>query len=207
MKKNYSTIILIITILICILSIVINLKIKRKFIDDRISGLKSELFNCEYNLTQNDEKFTQCISSENLKLSNLKLFDRNYDSISLKKLISGKKLVYRFYSSSCVQCIEEELDIVNQLADSIGVNNIIIISDYENINILTAIAVRKNIKSPFFIYRKKFELPIEFDPSSIPSFFVLDTMLRTKFVFKTGGHQKISGPYYKRIISYLRNGY
>ena len=38
-------------------------------------------------------------------------------------------------------------------------------------------------------------------------FFRLDANYRTRFVFKTGGHQNIADPYYKRIIWFFKNGY
>jgi len=175
--------------------------------DKNIVDLRSDLYDCEYNNNRNKEKYNQCLFSENINISDVYLVDPKYDSISLSKVINNTKLIYRFFGSSCVQCIEDELDIAKQLADSIGANNIVIISDYNNINMLSAIIKRKNITSSYFIFNKKFELLIEDDEQAIPSFFLLDANLRTRFVFKTGGHQNIADPYYRRIIWFFKNGF
>ena len=75
---------------------------------------------------------------------------------------------------------------------------ILIISEFDKMNQLRAIINRKKIKSPFFNYSNKLELPIdEDDDMKIASFFVIDKNLRTRFVFKAGGDQNIEDPYYK----------
>lgn len=114
--------------------------------------------------------------------------------------MDNSKLVYRFYQETCMQCVEDELDIVSKLGDSIGANNIVIISDYDKVSSLKALIKRKKIKSNFFIYKKKFDLPIGNDNRDIASFFLLHNDLQTQFVFKAGGDQYISDTYYKRII-------
>lgn len=169
--------------------------------------LKSSLFNYEYNNKRDKEKYAQNLFSENQHLSDLALLDSNSDTISLASIMNNTKLVYRFYQGTCVQCVEDELDIAKQLADSIGANNILIISDFDKISSLKAITNRKQITSPCFIYKGKFELPIEKDDNEIASFFLLDKDLRTRFVFKAGGAQNINDTYYKRVINFFKNKY
>ena len=177
-----------------------------KTLNKNFNDVRSDFYDCEFLSKRSKEKYIQSLFSENIIISDVFLTCPSYDSILISRVINSAKLVYRFYKSSCVQCVEEELDIAKILADSIGVNNIIILSDYDNINMLSALINRKNIKSPYFIFNKKFELPIEDDENAIPSFFLLDANLRTKFVFKAGGHQNIVDPYYKRIICFFKNG-
>ncbi len=206
MRKISAIIVLSFVLFVCLLSILFNSRV-RKATDKSFTVLRTELYDCEFKNNRNKEKYIQCLFSENINVSDIYLVGSNYDSISLSKVITSIRLIYRFYGSSCVQCVEDELDIIKQLADSIGANNIIIISDYDNINMLSAIINRKNITSSYFIFNKKFELLIDDDERAIPSFFLLDTNLCTRFVFKTGGHQNISDPYYKRIIWFFKNGY
>lgn len=205
MNKNLTIFLLSFTLLICLLTILFNSQV-RKALNKSIIDLRSDLNDCEYNSKRNKEKYIQCLFSENKNISDVYLVGSTYDSILLSRVINSTKLIYRFYESSCVQCVEEELNLTKQLADSIGANNIIILSDYNNINMLSAIINRKNITSSYFVFNKKFELPIEYDENAMPSYFLLDANLRTKFVFKTGGHQNIVDPYYKRIIWFFKNG-
>jgi hypothetical protein len=179
----------------------------KKGIDKNVIDIRTNLYDCEYNNKRFKEKYAQCLFSENIKISDVNLINPTSNTIALSEVVSNTKLIYKFYNSSCVQCVEDELDIVKQISDSIGVNNVIIISDYDNINRLSALIFRKKIQSSYFICREKFELPIEYDERAIPAFFLLDSDLRTKFVYKTGGDQNITDAYYNRVIKYFRNGY
>lgn len=65
---------------------------------------------------------------------------------------------------------------------------------------------RKRIESPFFLYKEKIGIPIELDEKRIATFFLLNKDLRTDFVYKTGGDQDITYPYYRRILEFFKKG-
>lgn len=167
--------------------------------------LQAELNNCEYINKRNDERSAMCILSENKNLPNLSLVNFNLDTIQISDIVGETKLIYRFYEGTCVECIETELDIVKQLGDSIGVDNIIVISDFKNINRLKAIINRKQIHSQCFIYSDRFDLPIELDDIEVASFFLLEKDLLTRSVFKAGGDQSIEDPYYKSLMDFFKD--
>lgn len=169
--------------------------------------LKSNLNDLKYIDQRYREKFAQNIFSENRNISDVPLLNTHLDTVSLASLINNTKLIYRFYEETCVQCVEDELDIIKKLSDSIGANNILIISDFDRIINLKAIINRKEISSPFFNYKGNIGLPIEKDEFKIASFFLLHNNLRTQFVYKTGGEQNINDSYYKRIIFFFKEGY
>ena len=139
--------------------------------------LQTNLNDCEYINNQYLEKYAQSLFSEDRVVRNVYVSNNNFDSILLRDLIDSTKLIYRFYKESCIQCVEDELDIVKQLGDSIGANNILIVCDFDKINNIAAMITRKKIKSPYFIYQEKFALPIENDELYIPAFFLLDRKL------------------------------
>lgn len=181
-------------------------RVAKKLNNENIE-LKSSLYNFEYNKERNKEKYAQNLFSENQLIPNLPLLNEDLDTTHISTIINSTKLVYRFYAETCVQCVEDELDIVKKLADSIGDDNILIISNFDKISSLKAITNRKQITSPCFIYKDRFDLPIEKDEVEIASFFLLDKDLRTRFVFKAGGDQYIEDDYYKRIIYFFNKGY
>ena len=204
MLKNIVLIVLITTL---IFSFATNFLIIKRY---KISNLdnkrfKEEISQLEYLDSRSIVKYTQSILSENRFLKDVYLHYSNYDSIFLGQVIGDElKLIYRFYQESCDQCIEDELNIIKELGERIGYSKIILVGSHDNINGLKAIINRKNILSPFYNYRGKFNLPIEQDPEAIPSFFVLDKNLNTDFVYKTGGNQSIDNPYFTRIIELFR---
>ena len=204
MKKSL-VVLLIIGLIVSLFSTLIISRTCR-FLKEENLKLKSDLSDCLYLSARAKHKNNQCLFSENKILPNLLLLNNKGDSVRLKNIIHKSKLVYRFYSNTCVQCVEDELDIVKQLGDKIGAHNIVIIGDFEKINMLNAILIRKQITSPSFIYRSRFDLPIEKDGNNIASFFLLSQNLYTKFVYKAGGNQNIDDYYYKRIINFFKTG-
>ena len=169
--------------------------------------LKKKIDSCDYILKRSMEKFNQCIFSENKQISDIQLINGDLKNVLLSSLVQDEKLVYRFYKETCWQCIEDELDITKQLADSIGKDNILIISDFDQMSEMKALILQKKIKSPYFIFPSKFDLPIENDKNKIASFFLIDKNLKTRFVFKAGGNQYIEDSFYKRIISFFKTGF
>lgn len=169
---------------------------------------KNSLDECEYIKKRILEKYTQNLFSENKIISNVYLINSEFDTIPIVDFVkNGTKLIYRFYEETCIECVEDELNIVKQLADSLGADNILIISNHKKVNSLKAMINRKGIISPSFVYNKNFNLPIENDENKIASFFLLDETLRTRLVFKAGGNQDINDPYYRRIIDFFNNEY
>lgn len=172
---------------------------------NRNNELQAELNGCEYINDRIDMRSTMCILSENKKLNNTDLINSDLDTVRLSDIVKETKLVYRFYEGTCVQCVEDELDIIRQLGDSIGINKIIIISDFHQVNNMKGIIDRKQIKSPSFVCENKFDLPIEEDEVEVASFFLLDEDLITHSVYKAGGGQTIGKPYYKSIVNFFNS--
>lgn len=75
----------------------------------------SELNDYKYTSKRLREKQFQNLFSENQIIPNITLLNAKLDSVSLTSVVgSGTKLVYRFYEETCVQCVEDELDILKK---------------------------------------------------------------------------------------------
>ena len=64
------------------------------------------------------------------------LLNSTNDSIPIQDLVITPKLIFRFPNQFCPPCIESALTSLKNLGDSIGHNNIIVISDCKNSRIL-----------------------------------------------------------------------
>ncbi|RED98399.1 hypothetical protein [Marinoscillum furvescens] len=159
--------------------------------------------NCERDRKSNQRAIIYNLFSENVQLPDVRLINSKNESKNLSSIfMEDKLLIYRFYDETCSQCVEDELDIVKQLEDSVGIRNIAIISTF-NLNKLISLIKRKEIRCSFYSYSESFPIPIEND-RYVASFFVLEKSLYTRFVYKAGGDQIINSPYFKRIINYIK---
>ncbi len=191
-----------IALTICLYVSVKNVKVAKKLAKENME-LKGSIEEAQRKILSNKKSQNYNLFSENKKIGNIPLISMNgRDTIDLVNVINKTKLVYRFYNGTCVQCVEDELDIVKSLEDSIGHTNIVIISNSKAVE-LKAIIERKKIASSGYIYQDKFNLPIENEPNEVASFFLLKPNLITDFVYKAGGIQDITMPYYSRIIEYF----
>lgn len=204
---NNKTTIFLISCLI--LSLISTLYVKQKSNKLIIKNheINAELNDYKYIESRHKDKYEETLFSENIQLSDIAMINSNLDTVYLESIIDKPKLIYRFYQETCVQCYEDELDILKKLSEKIGIENVLIISDFGKMNQLRAIINRKNIKSSFFNYSNKLGLPIDEDDRKIASFFVIDQNLRTRFVFKAGGDQNIEDPYYRRILKFFKTGW
>lgn len=169
--------------------------------------LKNQYNDKSEELESLNRKLNLIYNSESKVLSNIMLVNWENDSIPIKKLINEPRLIYRVYDETCVECFEDELDILKELGKEIGVQKIFIITDKDLID-MKAILSRKGMNIPFFKYKKRFNLPFdkkELNPNDVATFFILDSNLKTDMVYIAGGNQDISLPYYKRIKQYFQD--
>lgn len=203
MKKSLIQIIL--TILLCISSyslfVLINTNNQLK---EDIRKSNESLSDYKYALERSEEKFEQNIFSEDQIAKDIVLYGVNSESSKLSDIVKEKTLVYYFREETCLQCVEDELEILKKLEPVIGVNRILVISNHEKINSLKSLTQRKNISSKIFIRKDSLGLPIDIDDLYIATFFILDKELKLKFVYKAGGDQNINNAYFRRIKRFFQ---
>jgi len=138
----------------------------------------------------------------NNKLNNYII--KNNNRHTLKSLINNKTLIYRFNQFSCNPCVENDINIIKQLADSIGRENILIIPRLKNIKILRIYISNFNINLDAFNFQENFPIPIEESAiNDSPYFIVLDKGLNIKFAYTSSPSHSICSPFFRRMISYF----
>ena len=73
-------------------------------------------------------------------------------SVSLDSLLSsGKKLVVRYPITACQACIEQQIPLINDLAEKIGYENIIFISPYTSGRYIEIIQKKHSLKFEIYL--------------------------------------------------------
>lgn len=123
------------------------------------------------------------LKAESVELNlNSKLTSIKGDTIFLNSLIGkNDKLFFKFSENSCTPCVEMELSFLEQNANEIGINNIIIIASYKNLRHLKLL--KQKVKQDIAIYsiNESIGFPGEFD--NIPFLFVINSSKQLKFIF------------------------
>jgi peroxiredoxin len=154
------------------------------------------------------EKFLRNQSLEILSdfrtLDNIKIRAINNSQKSIEECIEKDVLVYRFSQFSCPPCVENDMEILNQITDSIGAENILVLSDVASLKEMKIFSEQNHLKFPLYSYPSQLSLQADNDTIYEASYyFVLDCELKTKFTYISRSDHAIESPYFKRIIEHF----
>jgi peroxiredoxin len=136
-------------------------------------------------LTTLQANMKHMLKNNGLSLQNFELKSINGDNVSLEAIVGNdEKLIVRISSLFCNTCNEYLLLELLHNKDKIGIDNIIVIGTFENVNSMKIL--RDNLKIPFQIYstldNNTFKyLPIESE--SFPYCFIIDRTRKIQHVF------------------------
>lgn len=147
--------------------------------------------------------------SENRILDNVELTDLNNEKVSMSNLISSPKLIYCFSNDFCRACIEDDIKLLNELGDSIGHQNIIIITDNDNARLLNIFKNTYQIESPCYNFTGCFNLNMEnnFGQKKVPFILLLDAERSIRFAFFTDEDSELTEIYMNKIRTYFIRKY
>ncbi len=130
----------------------------------------------------------------------LRLWNEIDDEIALEQLVNTPKLIYMFSSLSCNSCIENEISLLKNYANKIGEENIILISNFSDINYMYKFK-RINELNRFQIYNLKDNyIHSKLAEQSIPYYFIVENDFITKaFFFSNKSLNKLTERYYNLI--------
>lgn len=127
-------------------------------------------------------RFKMYFVSEGCRLSpEIVIKAENEKTLLLKELVkNGKKLVLRISNTHCPACLYDLCPSVARFLKSVGKENVIYLSDYDNARTLTLL--KSNYKIDHEVYSvKKIDLPLE--ESNVPYLFLLDENLKIELIF------------------------
>jgi hypothetical protein len=139
-------------------------------------------------------------------LDNIHLSTPENAKIHLADIINSPTLVYRFNEYSCMPCVENDLEIIKQLADSIGISRVLIITRLRNSNALKIYLNNYRINVDSYNTSSELNLPIEMHAlNESPFFLVLNNDLKVEFAYTSTPGHSINSVFFKRIIRYFKN--
>ena len=167
---------------------------------------QTQVINLQYTLNENNIVQQVLNTLDYSRVKDVELVS-NKEKIHLKKIISKPKLIFWFDpDGSCMDCVEHTLTILNQLVDSIGVENIILITKYERLNELYLLSNKNKIRFNCFNFLPELIPVIEHSPLLQRQLnFILQEDLHIRFPFLVHSTDQITNTYYKKIIDYFNS--
>ena len=142
----------------------------------------------------------------NEHLENLQLSTPENAKINLADIIKSPTLIYRFNEYSCMPCVQNDLEIIKQLADSIGISQVLIITRLRNSNVLKVYLNNYKIIVDSYNTPSELNLPIEMHAlNESPFFLVINKNLKVEFAYTSTPGHSINSLFFKRIINYFKN--
>lgn len=143
----------------------------------------------------------------NKRLNNIKVFSidlklngdfKNDSAIRLSNIFNEKKIVFRFFQTSCITCVLDEIKNLNLLAKRIGKEKVVLITDNLSKDILT-ICLASNINLNIYETRNK-NFGLIYDKKQTPYLFLLDRdlLIQKPFIVSTLG-RGLSKKFYESI--------
>lgn len=166
-----------------------------------------EISNLNQSMTEREKKYHTILSVENRQVEDVILTSVKNESYYLSEIVKDKPmLVFRFSNTDCFPCIEHTIGLLNILADSIGKDNIALISRYEHINYLKIL--HSNYKTNYKMFNYSGSLIHAIDTCDLDHkaiVFFLDKNLYSYNFHFVRSSDSISSKYYKYIIMQFRN--
>ncbi|TSA36124.1 MAG: hypothetical protein D4R64_08365 [Porphyromonadaceae bacterium] len=168
-------------------------------------NLEREKIIAKNEIDLHETQFKKQLFSENKLLKNFTLTDLNNNSIEIGRLINSPKLIYRFPSQSCIECVKADVSYLRLLGKSIGFQNIIIISEFGQIRDLRIFNNQIGRQFYCFNYKGKFDISLESESNvkDFPFIFLLDNNLRINLAFLTYDFEELTKAYFSRIEEFF----
>jgi hypothetical protein len=211
MKKTYYLIIGFCVLFAAadVLLIIKNKVLKRENQDNRASYVQNELSSkaSQEDLVKtilNYEKIDGKVF-KNIKLSvrnpneDLTQHKNDFKETSLSKLLDDKKIVFRFFQTSCSECVTEQLGCLGVLAKKVGNNKIVMLTDKLSDEMSFFLLSHK---LNFNIYEtSNQDTGIDFDKKNTPYLFIIDKARNIHSVIILSPQSKIySNSFYDNLV-------
>ena len=180
---------------------------------ENLSVIAKEYWDCHFQLNyiidNRDKSITLSIfqyHAENKNVTNVELYDCNNKNIFLADILSNRpKLIYYYSEKGCLGCYEPFLYKLDSLSNSIGSDNIIVISDFSNHR---SFMVSMNNKFKHLnIYRTKEKLEIISNKENdyAYAFLIESDMKAHKVIITDKSNTDFTSEYLNYMIEYFKH--
>jgi hypothetical protein len=136
-NKGSNYIISVLVIVITLLLLVSNgLNKKNINLISTINDKEEAIGNLTYRIKKDSIELNAIINTINCKVEDVNIVSSNdYNTNLLQLTKESPKLFFRINYSDCMECVEEIISLLENMADSIGVENIIILTRFKKLTI------------------------------------------------------------------------
>lgn len=195
--------ILVLTLIILLAFVFRFYRLKEQFVH-KYYNEKAESTNVKFKLDRFKEKQLLNLYSDNVELEDVVLTNFDNEEIMLYDLLHKPKLFYRFTKKSCTVCVESDLKKLEILGDSIGFENITVISGFGEIVKAKAYLMQLGVKFKCYNYTGRFNLEMERDTITQPPFFFMsDSRKKVYYPYLTDDFNSFNQDYLNRIKAYF----
>lgn len=182
-KYDFVLVLMILTLFVNI-GVILFLTIKLSANNQKIKRLE-ELNELHIRTTKNSTDFLLREYKTNGKIIDLKdiFFDKDNNECTLSNLVnSGKKIIFRYFKSSCLSCITEAISIFSKYCNGDNMEKCVVLSDINNpINI--KYFIRNTNINCTILSNKTLSLNNSCEDLEVPYCFVLDSNLKVSMSF------------------------
>lgn len=139
------------------------------------------------------------------QLDNISLTSLTAEHIELSDLVDHRfEFIFYFSTSCCMTCVDNYLNILNNLFDDQSSNSISIISNYPNLRELKSKLYDLDLDLEAYNYQKTFNIPLNGNSDhDSPLMFLIDNDLTVHLPRVGVTPDSISNPYFDRVKELL----
>lgn len=195
MKKNWITILMVLTIIVLVINLMtLNGRVKQ-ITQEVIENLKND----SIVIKELSNSLELTYKNNNFEVNKfMKLINEKGDTVLLEEIDFDEHLfVIRFSEFHCMSCVTKEMEVISNFLDSN--KNVICLASYSNLNDLMKIKRVMNISLP--VYNIPFLVfDNELEQKKLPYYFVLDKNYRANNLFvATHSNVKLTSKYLQYI--------
>jgi hypothetical protein len=166
---------------------------------------KTDSINLQTKINKPILGYENSVRSSIVKVNNITVENIYGKKLLLQDLIDDKKLIFKFNQNSCMSCVEHIVEVLKQLGDQVGMDKIIMISNFSKIRYLEAFQKQKEIK--FKCYNSMKNIGISLDNDSIFQHveftLILNKDMRAILPRMSTSNDSLNSIYYSRIAEIL----
>ncbi len=125
----------------------------------------------------------------------------------LSSIVKGSTLIYRFSDVSCSYCVENDINILRQINDSLGIpGKIISLAQLPDVKYLNIYSRNLEVEFPFYNRLMPVNIPMEFDSIvNNPYFLIVNENMKIEFAKASYPSNKIEDPFFQRALTFLQH--
>ena len=145
----------------------------------------------------------------NCLMDDIDIFSLGGSKKKLSSIVKGSMLIYRFSDVSCSYCVENDINILRQINDSLGTSGkIISLAQLPDVKYLNIYSRTLGIDFPLYNRLMPIDIPIEFDSIvNNPYFLIVNESMKIEFVKASDPSSNRDDHFFHRALTFLQHSH